>query len=150
MANSVLAIMLFSIAWGSVISMPSSMMPGRGNSAESWPARFMRLAAQLILNWKDSFMEMLMLPSGMRRTISVNSLPGTTPRPGTSMSASTRVMIVMRSSEQVSCTNFCPASKRMPSRIGFVVLEERARVTTLSPSRSFAVSIENFMACASR
>ena len=69
-----------------------------------------------------------------RRMISLNSLPGTTPRPRSEIWASIRVTIVMRSSEQVSTTASSSVSTSTPSKMGFGVLAASALVAICSPS----------------
>ena len=63
---------------------------------------FIRLEALRMVNTKRLSMRTSTVASGRRRTISLNSFPGTTPRPASEISAGMRVTMVMRSSEQVS------------------------------------------------
>ena len=82
---------------------------------------FVREDALRMVNTKRLSMRMSTVSSGSRRTISLNSLPGTTPRPGSLMSAGIRVTMVMRSSEQVSVSSSMSVSISTPSRIWLVV-----------------------------
>ena len=121
MANSVFWIMSLSMSWGSEISCSSSMMGRAGYRSASEPEMLVRLPLPRTVNWKRSFMAMSMSPSDRRRTTSLNSLPGTTPRPSSDTWASMRVTMVMRSSEQVRFTSSMPVSIKMPSSRGLVV-----------------------------
>ena len=97
---------------------------------------FMRDAAERMLKMKRSFIVTVTSPAGRRRMISLNSLPGTTPRPCFAMDASMRVTMVMRSSEQVRMTVSSSVSTRTPSRIGFGVRADSALVAICRPSSS--------------
>ena len=136
MANSVFWIMLLSRSWGSEISRSPSSMGSAGYRSAFWPEMLVREPEPRTVNMKRSFMAMSMSPSDRRRTTSLNSLPGTMPRPSSSTSASMRVVMVMRSSEQVRTTPSSSVSISTPSNIGLVVRPGSARTTICNPSIS--------------